>query len=74
MRIGWRTDRPPRYREEYLVQLDTGEMAIVLWSNTNPIWTDLITDWHWYNLPQFTKAVAWMPLPEPWEGEDDERV
>ena len=72
MRIGWRTDEPPCEKEEYLVQLETGGMVVGTWTNANPFWTDLTTDWHWTHLPQFAKVVAWMPLPEPWKGADDE--
>lgn len=70
MRIGWRTDDPPKEKEDYLVQYDGGGMDIARWTNVNPIWTTLITGWHW-NAAQYCKVVAWMPLPEPYRGGED---
>ena len=66
MRIKWNTNNPPDYEEEYLVQLNSGEFAICRWTNINHFWTDLTTNWHWHiiDVPQYTKVVAWMLLPE----------
>lgn len=63
MRIGWRTDNPPKEKEQYLVQYDIGILDVATWTNVNPFWTTLTTDWHW-NAAQYCKVVAWMPLPE----------
>lgn len=71
MRIGWRTDDPPEEKDHYLVQYDAGSMDVAYWTNTNPFWTNLTTDWHWVRA-QYCKVVAWMPLPEPYKGGDAE--
>lgn len=69
MRIGWRTDNPPDEKEEYLVQVEDAYMVVGVWTNVNPIWTDLTTDWHWSHIPQYSNVIAWMPLPEPYKEE-----
>ena len=64
---------PENERKEYWVCTDTGYQCECRWTNVNPIWTDLTTDWHWniFDTPQYTKVVAWMPLPEVYGGETD---
>lgn len=64
---------PSEEKAIYLVCTDSEYMCSCRWTNTNPIWTDLTTDWHWciFDIPQYTKVVAWMPL-KPWKGVDDE--
>ena len=69
MRIGWRTDKPPEERDDYLVTYDNGSLDICQWTNVNPFWTHKTTDWHW-RPAQYCKVVAWMPLPEPYKSED----
>ena len=71
MRIGWRTDKPPDEKEEYLVQVEDAYMVVGVWTDVNPIWTDLTTDWHWSRIPQYSNVVAWMPLPEPYKEEQE---
>ena len=65
----------PKDDEErtYLVRLDSGGMRSCRWTNVNPVWTDLTTDWHWciFDIPQYSKVVAWMDL-EPYKGGDSE--
>ena len=73
MRIGWRTDNPPDGKDEYLVQIEDAEMVVGIWTNANPFWAGETTDWHWVGLPQFAKAVAWMPLPEPYKAESEDK-
>lgn len=65
---------PENECKEYWVCTDTGYQCECRWTNVNPIWTGLTTDWHWniFDTPQYTKVVAWMPLPEPYKGEVDE--
>ena len=65
---------PEDENKAYWVCTDTGYQCECRWTNVNPIWTALTTDWHWniFDIPQYTKVVAWMPLPEPYEGETDE--
>ena len=29
-------------------------------------------DGHWHGSGSMSNVVAWMPLPEPWKGEDDD--
>lgn len=66
--------KPKDEERTYLVQLDGGGMRSCRWTNTNPFWTDLTTEWHWniFDIPQYSKVVAWMPLPEPYKGGEDE--
>ena len=58
------------HHDDYLVQYCSGNMDVASWSNVNPFWTDHVTSPHW-NCVQFATVVAWMPLPEPCEEEDD---
>lgn len=60
---------PEDEHKTYWVCTDTGYQCECRWTNVNPIWTDLTTDWHWniFDTPQYTKVVAWMTLPEPYE-------
>lgn len=64
---------PSKEKATYLVCTDSERMCSCRWTNTNPIWTDLTTEWHWciFDIPQYAKVVAWMPL-KPWKGADDE--
>lgn len=61
------SEKPKEEKKEYLVQLDSGGMCSCRWTNVNPFWTDLTTDWHWniFDIPQYCKVVAWMDL-EPY--------
>lgn len=65
---------PEEVKASYWICTDGEHQCECRWTNANPFWTDLTTDWHWniYDIPQFNKVVAWMPLPEPWKGADDE--
>ena len=62
---------PEEERKEYWICTDTGYQCECRWTDVNHFWTDLTTSWHWHimDIPQYTKVVAWMPLPEPWRGE-----
>ena len=35
-------------------------------------WESLDIEGTWQTLSGISKVLAWMPLPEPWKGEDDE--
>lgn len=61
---------PPEENKTYWVCTDNGYQHECLWTNANPIWTHLTTDWHWniFDIPQYTKVVAWMELPKPYDG------
>lgn len=61
---------PEEERKEYWICTDTGYQCECRWTNVNHFWTNLTTSWHWHimDIPQYTKVVAWMPLPEPYKG------
>lgn len=70
------SERLPEAKEKhYWVCTDTGYQYQCRWTNINHIWTDLTTEWHWHimDTPQYSKVIAWMPLPEPYreEGENE---
>ena len=53
-----------------------GEKVLVYTSKTcfTQVFKGIYSDptrWHWEN-NSLKKVVAWMPLPKPWEGADDE--
>ena len=58
------SEKPKDEKKVYLVQLDGGGMCSCRWTNANPFWTELTTDWHWniFDIPQYCKVVAWMDL------------
>lgn len=67
--------RLPTWEEKtYWVYLDCGHMCECRWTDANPFWTHIKTEWHWnyFDIPQYTKVVAWMELPEPYKEEQDE--
>lgn len=72
------SERLPELEEkEYWVCTDGGYQCQCRWTNINHIWTNLTTDWHWHimDIPQYSKVVAWMPLPKPYkEGEENEQT
>lgn len=59
---------PEEQKKSYWVCTDSGYQCECRWTNINDFWTQLTTDWHWHfmDIPQYTKIVAWMPLPEPY--------
>lgn len=61
---------PPEENKTYWVCTDNGHQHECRWTNANTIWTHLTTDWHWniFDIPQYTKVVAWMELPKPYDG------
>ena len=67
------SEKPKDEERTYLVQLDSGGMRSCRWTNANPFWTELTTDWHWnmFDIPQYCNVVAWMDL-EPYKGGEDE--
>lgn len=73
-KTGWIpvSEKPKDEERTYLVQHDGGGMCSCRWTNVNPFWTELTTDWHWniFDIPQYCKVVAWMDL-EPYR-EDSE--
>ena len=68
------TDRlPEEEKKTYWVCTDGGYQYECRWTNANPIWTHLTTDWHWniFDIPQYSRVIAWMPLPEPYREVDE---
>lgn len=66
MKLNWRTDNPPDERCQYLVTYWQGGMDICWWSNSG-LFNNSTADWHW-NAAQYCKVIAWMPLPEEYNG------
>lgn len=64
---------PEPEKKRYWVCTDGGYQCQCRWTNINYFWTDLTTDWHWHigDVPQYSKVVAWMPLPTPYMTADD---
>lgn len=64
---------PEAEKKHYWVCTDTGYQCQCRWTNINHIWTDLTTEWHWHimDIPQYSKVIAWMPLPEPYREEGE---
>lgn len=60
---------PDEEKGTYWVCKDTEYQCECRWTNVNHIWTELTTNWHWHimDIPQYTKVIAWMPLPEPYK-------
>lgn len=65
---------PEDKKAVYWVCNDNGHQFECRWTNTNHFWTELTTDWHWniFDVPQYSKVVAWMPMPEPYKEKEDE--
>lgn len=66
---------PENVKKNYWVCTDMGYQCECRWTNVNHFWTELTTEWHWHimDTPQYSKVVAWMPLPEPYkEGENND--
>jgi hypothetical protein len=65
---------PEEICDSYWVCTDSGYQCECRWTNINPFWTNLTTDWHWniFDIPQYTSVIAWMPLPEPYKGGAEE--
>lgn len=66
---------PKEENKHYWICTDCGYQCECRWTNVNHFWTDLTTDWHWHimDVPQYSKVVAWMPLPEPYKEESEEK-
>lgn len=65
--------KPEEEEKTYLIQTDGGYMCICKWTNVNHFWTDSTTDWHWHitDVLQYSKVIAWMSLPEPYDEEQN---
>ena len=65
---------PEPEKKRYWVCTDGGYQCQCRWTNINHFWTDLTTDWHWHigDVPQYSKVIAWMPLPTPYRDDGTE--
>ena len=69
------SEDPPKKYSHYWVQLCDSNGNYV--GMHDCVWTDsgsfsqYKTDWHWVGNPQYTKIVAWRPLPERFIGDED---
>ena len=63
---------PEAERKSYWVCTDTGYQCECRWTN-NRFGIGESDKWGWsiFDIPRYTKVVAWMPLPEPWKGEEE---
>ena len=61
---------PEEENKSYWICTDTGYQCKCRWTN-NIYGIYESNEWGWsiFDIPQYTKVVAWMPLPEPWRGE-----
>ena len=68
------SERSPEEEEKhYWVCTDTGYQCQCRWTNINHFWTRLTTEWHWHimDTPQYSKVIAWMPLPPAYQEEGE---
>ena len=63
---------PEEERKHYWICTDSGYQCECRWTN-NIYGLQESDNWGWsiFDIPQYSKVVAWMPLPEPWKGESD---
>lgn len=61
---------PKKENKSYWVFTDTKYQCECRWTN-NIYGIGESNDWGWkiFDIPQYTKVIAWMPLPEPWRGD-----
>lgn len=64
---------PEATRKSYWVCTDNGGQHECRWTN-NRFGLGESDEWGWsiFDTPQYSKVVAWMPLPEPYEVEEGE--
>ena len=70
------SERLPKYYDEYLVTLESPQMLIIGIAEYEPD-EMLVAGGKWYlddydRVHSDLQVIAWMPLPEPWKGADDE--
>ena len=57
---------PEEEKKSYWICTDTGYQCKCRWTNnTYGIYESNKWEWSIFDIPQYTKVVAWMPLPEP---------
>lgn len=64
---------PAAERKHYWVCTDTGYQCECRWTN-NLFGFGESGEWGWsiFDIPQYQKVVAWMPLPEPYEPQKEQ--
>ena len=62
---------PEQEEKVYLVYLEDGHICDCKWWCRNLISLEPTEQWRWdiLDLPQYGRVLAWMPLPEPYDGE-----
>ena len=67
------SERLPKKEEKtYWVCTDTEYQCECRWTNNRFGLGEGEWGWSIFDTPQYSKPIAWMPLPEPWKGEQDE--
>lgn len=63
---------PEKKRKTYWVCTDTEYQCECRWTN-NRYGIGESDNWGWsyFDVPQYTEVIAWMPLPEPYKGEQE---
>lgn len=69
MTIRWNLGDPPPHESYYLITDQNGNMQVAYWTDADLLWGRSCGRWRWINMSQFTRVVAWMPLPEPYKGD-----
>ena len=61
---------PKKENKSYWICTDTQHQCECRWTN-NIYGIGESNEWGWsiFDIPQYTRVVAWMPLPEPYRGE-----
>lgn len=62
---------PEKRRETYWVCTDTEAQCECRWTDNKFGLGSSEWGWSIFDYPQYSKVVAWMPLPEPWRGGQD---
>lgn len=64
--------KPPKECKSYWVCTDTGYQCECRWTN-NRFGMSELDEWGWsiFDIPQYTKVVAYMPLPKPYERSEE---
>lgn len=65
-------DEPPKKFNRYWVCTDTGYQCECRWTNNiYGLWESDEWGWSIFDIPQYAKVVAYMPLPKPYERSED---
>lgn len=63
--------QPEKADSQYWVCTDTGYQCQCRWTD-NVYGLGSNGEWAWkiFDIPQYSHVIAWMPLPEPYKGDD----